>query len=67
MRYVRPGIEKHVPNWDEEISQDDSAVRSRMPWPDSCFGLDRYQEMLKDVYAARQTIQHNGVENWTAL
>ncbi len=51
-------LEKHVPAWDEEVSQDDRCSEKQMlPACDRLLGQDRYQDMLKDVYAARQTIQ----------
>lgn len=51
-------LEKYVKNWTEEISQDDRCSEKQMlPACNRLLGADRYQEMLKDVYAARQAIQ----------
>ena len=51
-------LEKHVPNWDEEVSQDDRCSEKQMlPACDKLLGQDKYQDMLKDVFAARQAIQ----------
>jgi RecA-family ATPase len=51
-------LEKHIPGWDEEVSQDDRCTEKAMlPACDKLLGPDLYQNMLKDVYAARQMIQ----------
>lgn len=51
-------LEKHVPNWDEEISQDDRCSEKQMlPACDKLLGPDLYKDMLNDIYAARQAIQ----------
>jgi len=51
-------LEKHVKDWTEEVSQDDRCSEKQMlSVCDKLLGQDRYQEMLKDVYAARQWIQ----------
>jgi len=51
-------LTKYVPDWDEEVSQDDRCSEKQMlPACDKLLGQNRYQDMLKDVYAARQHIQ----------
>ena len=51
-------LTKYVPDWDEEVSQDDRCSEKQMlPACDKLLGQDRYQDMLKDVFAARQHIQ----------
>jgi RecA-family ATPase len=49
---------KYVKDWTEEVSQDDRCSEKQMLSAcDKLLGQDRYQEMLKDVYAARQWVQ----------
>lgn len=51
-------LTKYVPDWDEEVSQDDRCSEKQiLPACDRLLGQDRYQDMLKDVFAARQAIQ----------
>lgn len=51
-------LEKHVPNWDEEVSQDDRCSEKQMlPACDKLLGPELYKAMLVDVLAARQAIQ----------
>ncbi len=51
-------LTKHVPDWDEEVSQDDRCSEKQMlPACDKLLGPDLYRDMLKDIFAARQTIQ----------
>ncbi len=51
-------LDKHIKDWDKEVSQDDQCSEKQMLSAcDKLLGQDRYQEMLKDVYAARQWVQ----------
>jgi RecA-family ATPase len=52
-------LEKHVDDWEKEVSQDDQcSERAMLAACDKLLGRDRYRTMLQDVYAARQAIQH---------
>ena len=51
-------LDKHIKDWDKEVSQNDQYSEKAML--SACNRLlepDQYRDMLKDVYAARQTIQ----------
>lgn len=51
-------LTKYMPDWDEEVNQDDRCSEKQiLPACDRLLGQDRYQDMLKDVFAARQAIQ----------
>lgn len=51
-------LNKHIKDWDKEVSQDDQCSEKQMLVAcDRLLGKDRYMDMLKDVYAARQAIQ----------
>jgi RecA-family ATPase len=51
-------LEKHVQNWIEEVSQDDRCSEKQiLPACNKLLGVDVYQDMLKDVFAARQKVQ----------
>lgn len=51
-------LDKHVKIWEEEVSQDDQCSQKQMLSACSrLLGQGIYQDMLKDVYAARQAIQ----------
>jgi RecA-family ATPase len=52
-------LQKHAKGWGEEVSQDDQCSEKAMLAACSrLLGADRYTEMLPDVYAARQAVQH---------
>ena len=52
-------LDKHIKDWEEEVSQDDQcSEKAMLSASDKLLGRDRYQAMLQDVYAARQRIQH---------
>ena len=51
-------LDKYIKDWDKEVSQNDQYSEKAML--SACNRLlepDQYRDMLKDVYAARQTIQ----------
>lgn len=49
---------KHVPNWEEEVSQDARCSEKEiLPACDRLLGADLYRAMLKDVYTARQKVE----------
>ncbi len=51
-------LDKHVQGWEEEVSQDDQcSEKAMLPACDKLLGRDLYQDMLKNIYAARQAIQ----------
>lgn len=51
-------LEKHVKDWDEEVSRDDlCSEKAMLAASNRLLGQDLHYEMLKDVYAARQAIQ----------
>ena len=51
-------LKKHYPQWEDKISQDATCnERELLPDCELLLGIDKYQEMLKEVYAARQFIQ----------
>lgn len=51
-------LDKHIPNWQEEISQDDQcSEKAMLGHCNRLFDINLYQDMLKEVYAARQKVQ----------
>lgn len=51
-------LNKHSKGWSEEVSQDDQCSEKQMlASSERLLGLNPYQSMLQDVYAARQAVQ----------
>lgn len=51
-------LNKHINDWQEEVSQDDQcSEKAMLPASDRLLGPNLYRDMLKDVYAARVAIQ----------
>ena len=51
-------LEKHVKDWEEDVSQDDQcSERKMLEAADKLLGRDLYRAMLPDVYAARKRAQ----------
>ncbi|HBV97763.1 MAG: DNA primase [Peptococcaceae bacterium BICA1-7] len=51
-------LNKHKKNWSEEVSQDDQCSEKQfLPACERLLGLTLYQDMLPEVYAARQAVQ----------
>ena len=57
-RVCESWLNKHVKDWEEEVSQDDQcSEKAMLPACDRLLGPSIYRDMLKDVYAARMAIQ----------
>lgn len=57
-RVCQTWLIKHVKDWDKEVSQDAlCSEKELLPACDKLLGPQLYQDMLKDVYAARQAVQ----------
>ena len=52
-------LEKHVKDWDKEVSQDDRCSQKEMlPACDRLLGASKYQDLLKEIVAVREGVRY---------